>query len=310
MSKKKLLILGGTRLIGPAFVKSFGADYAITLANRGVSPFSTTHPVARLTLDRFDTDSLQRALGDSQGDNQWDAVINSLCYCAKDAAQLYGVLAARFKQLVLLSTRSVYSGHGPFLEDAFDPTHYAFDREKTAAKFGATLLQGEVSYGEGKRQAEAYYSQTCPERLTILRFPIVIGDNDYTNRLAWHVARAQQQLPIDFGAPEAQTSFIDVAQAGRAIDFCLRQNAGGIFADRIFNVASPPLRMQDFIDLLGEVLAVPVAHTAGAAEISPYKTTANHVLDCSKIAAMGFTCPPFIPTLRAYIRAAVSSHPH
>ncbi len=86
---------------------------------------------------------------------------------------------------MLTSTMSVYEGGGANItERAYNPFPGKYDLEK------------EHGYGEGKRQAESYFFQRATFPVVAVRFPVVLGPDDYTERLVFHIKRALDGRPI------------------------------------------------------------------------------------------------------------------
>ena len=68
--------------------------------------------------------------------------------------------------------------------------------------------QEEFSYGEGKRQAEAVLFKEASFPVVAVRFPIVMGEDDYTRRLHFHVEHILQNQPITLPNIDAKMSYI------------------------------------------------------------------------------------------------------
>ncbi|WP_306737996.1 hypothetical protein, partial [Acinetobacter baumannii] len=78
---------------------------------------------------------------------------------------------------VFTSSLSVYEYNpGPQPEENVDPHTYP-------VRMGSRF---DFSYSEGKRQAEAVFFQKAAFPVVAVRFPIVMGEDDYTERLLFH----------------------------------------------------------------------------------------------------------------------------
>lgn len=73
----------------------------------------------------------------------------------------------------------------------------------------------DFTYEEGKRQAEAVFFQYAKFPIVAVRFPIVLGVDDYTERLHFHVERVAKEQAIGFLNMDAEMSFILAEEAGR-----------------------------------------------------------------------------------------------
>ncbi|MBC8078857.1 MAG: NAD-dependent dehydratase, partial [Gorillibacterium sp.] len=64
-------------------------------------------------------------------------------------------------------------------------------------------------------------------KIAAARFPIVLGADDYTRRLHFHIEHVQLGLPIGVPAPNAQMSFIQSEQAAAFLAWLGRSNLEG-----------------------------------------------------------------------------------
>jgi len=94
-------------------------------------------------------------------------------------------------------------------EGDFDPYHYEMHMDKNK----------DFTYGEGKRQAEAVFFKYAKFPVVAVRFPIVMGTDDYTRRLHFHVQRVAQGEPIGFVNMDAEMSFILAEEAARFLQW-------------------------------------------------------------------------------------------
>ena len=96
------------------------------------------------------------------------------------------ILKERAGRYVLCSTAAVYD-RSPIDagEELFDPLSYPI-------RFPG---RGAVDYGEGKRLAEAVLYQRGTFSSVSVRFPIILGPDDYTERLRVQVVAWPQANP-------------------------------------------------------------------------------------------------------------------
>lgn len=203
--KKKVLVLGGTRFFGKRLVELLlrSQDHEVTLLTRGRTADAFGDRVTRLTADRTDEAAFEQAVGDTH----WDIVYDNICYSPDEAAAAVRILAGRVKRYILTSSLSVYDPQPDALTEAdFDPVHYP-------VKLGGNT---EISYQEGKRQAEAVLLQTADFPVAAVRFPIVLGTDDYTRRLHFHIEHVLAGQPVGIPNPQAEISFI---RSDEAADF-------------------------------------------------------------------------------------------
>jgi nucleoside-diphosphate-sugar epimerase len=196
----RVLILGGTRFVGKRLVHLLAEQgHDVTVGSRGKTIVSFPNNVQRLKLDRASRNSMVAALQNSQ----WDIVYDQICFYADDAASAIESLAGKTGRYVLCSSAAVYTNPRDASEDAFDPNAYpirSMDRSST-------------SYAEGKRQAEAVIFQRASFPSVAVRFPIILGPDDYTKRIRVQVQRVASNEPLDIENPDAEISLISSAEA-------------------------------------------------------------------------------------------------
>lgn len=204
----KILVLGGSRYFGKRLVNLLASSgkHEVTVATRGQTEAQFDAPVTQLRLDRTDEKSLQEAAAAGP----WDLVYDNICYSPNEALAAVRAFKGRVGKYVLTSTLSVYKlGKSPLAEEDFDPYHYEL-------KLGDKQA---FDYGEGKRLAEAAFFQQAGFPVSVLRIPIVLGPDDYTRRLHFHVEHVQLGQPIGITNPDASISFITSAETAKFLDW-------------------------------------------------------------------------------------------
>lgn len=187
---KKVLILGGTRFFGKRLVDHliWEGKSEITIATRGQTEVDFGAEVKRIRMDRENPQSVAEV---AQSD-EWDIVYDNICYSPNEAKAACEAFAGRTKRYVLTSTLSVYGEpREGFVETDFDPYTYPL-------QYGN---KEDFAYGEGKRLAEAVFFQTASFPVAAMRIPIVLGMDDYTRRLHFHIKHVQQGKPIGMPNP-------------------------------------------------------------------------------------------------------------
>jgi nucleoside-diphosphate-sugar epimerase len=300
MNKPTLLLLGGTRFLGLNFLARFGHAFDTTVISRRQPEIcdweSQSHGQSKcqwIQADRYSALEMTFATKDKF----WDVVVDCLCYSADHAKVFLDALSGRYGHLIMISSRAVYCGGGPFSEMAFRPEHHQFQLGLELAPFGSKAKSGQIDYGEGKRQAEAYFAQEAPGSSTFLRLPIIVGKGDYTNRLDDLVAGIRAGKRFDFGSEGASTSFVSVDAAADAVfKLSSSEPQGGL------NVASPSVKIAELIHLLQELIGVSVLRGVGEGSVlSPFRALEEAGLDCEKASSMGIKCPSIVPTLESLI---------
>ncbi|MGE5704762.1 MAG: NAD-dependent epimerase/dehydratase family protein, partial [Clostridia bacterium] len=200
---KKVLVLGGTRFFGKKLVQHLIDSQAdVTIATRGITADPFGDRVTRLSVDREDAESLHAAA--RQG--EWDIVYDNICYSPQNALDACQAFSGRTARYIFTSTLSVYDfGPARLTEADFDPYRYPI----------VMGSRSDFTYQEGKRQAEAVFFQKAEFPVAAVRFPIVLGDDDYTLRLHDQVKRVRNGAIIGVPNPDALMSFISSDDAAQ-----------------------------------------------------------------------------------------------
>ncbi len=213
----RLLILGGTRFLGPHTVEFARArGHAVTLFNRG-----KTAPELFASLDQRRGD---RAAGDyaSLAEGTWDAVIDTSAHrphWVREAAQ---AVAGRCGRYLYISSTGVYwpyERHGIDETGAVAPPPDDLDPEQiTGSNFGGLKVCCE-------REAERWF----PGRTTVIRPHLIVGPGDNSDRFTYwpeRIARGGEVL-----APPADdpVQWIDARDLGAFMVHCLEQDLTGIY---------------------------------------------------------------------------------
>lgn len=209
----KVLVLGGTRFFGKHMVERLLAKgFAVTIATRGIAKDFFGDKVERLHVDRLNQESLAGAL---KG-REFDIVYDMLAYASEDVRHLLDVITP--KRYIMVSTVSVYEHMRMNLrEEDFRGTDYPLQWYGRA----------QAPYAETKRQAEAALYQVYSHvNSAAVRFPFVIGEDDYTKRLHFYIEHVVKELPMEIDNMQEPMSFIFAEDAAAFLvflgtsDFC------------------------------------------------------------------------------------------
>ncbi|MGZ6987961.1 MAG: NAD-dependent epimerase/dehydratase family protein [Thermoanaerobaculia bacterium] len=228
--KKTLLILGGTRFLGPEIVEAAKASgWTITLFNRG-----KTNPGLFPDLEKLQ--------GDRNGDlkslegRAFDAVIDTSGYVPRQVRDSATLLGKSAKQYVFVSSISVYSDLSKPGVDETGPV--AILADPTVEK----VTDG--SYGGLKALCEKAAESAMPGRVTNVRPGLIVGPNDGTDRFTyWPVRVARGGEVLAPNRPEDPVQFIDVRDLALWIVKTIDTKTTGVF-----NATSAPLRIGDVLD--------------------------------------------------------------
>ncbi|PGS47230.1 NAD-dependent epimerase/dehydratase family protein [Bacillus sp. AFS041924] len=192
---KKVLVLGGTRFFGKRLVhKLIDKGYDVSIATRGLTEDSFGDQVNRFVIDRRNPETLT-----SLSNHNWDLVYDNICYTPNEAKEIIKLLTNHVKKYIFTSSLAVYDTGLNHVESDFDPFIYPVEYNK----------DNEYSYAEGKRQCEAVLFQEANFPVFAARFPIVLGPDDYTKRLLFHVDKISNNEEMIISDLNKEMTFID-----------------------------------------------------------------------------------------------------
>lgn len=270
------LVIGGNRFFGSRLVDLLlEQGVSVTVLNRGSRV--DTRKCEFLKGDRTNKDQLLNLTKD----RNWDIIFDQVCFDFKDSEIVKSVLLQKTKRYVLISSQSVYKPQANLLEADFDPENYQFTNEQ--------ILNAD--YAEGKRQLESSLSRFNTEcSLVFIRLPIVLGVDDYTKRLHWHIDRIKNQEPIFFPNIDAKISFVDSEDAAiNILKIGLGHHQGPI------NICSKdPIRLADLISLLQEQLKIraKISKNDNKEHRSPFGIPSDWYMSTQLAQRLNFQCKP------------------
>ncbi len=270
---KTALVFGGTRFFGVNLVQELlNKGVKVTVATRQNSEIPFGNKVETLKVDRFDLDSVKEAVSGKT----WDVVFDQICFNARDARIAIQALTNKIHTYIFTSTMSVYDYAENVVEADFDPYSYPI----------SDTPPDQVSYQEGKRQAEAVFFQEATFPVIAVRIPIVLGEHDYTERLLLHINRVKEGAVIGFPNLQAKMGFIHQKEAGSFLAWISEQNCTG----PINACANKEISMAELMALIEEEVGKKaiLPNTFDPSEHSPYGIENNWNMSNSKASELGF----------------------
>jgi 2'-hydroxyisoflavone reductase len=161
----------------------------VTVFNRGLTRLDFTRPVTQLIGDRRSSDLSLLAQG------RWDAVVDVCGYTVAEVSNMAQVLGSRVAHYCFISTGAVYADMSqPLTEDSrlVEPFRSVPDE--------ADLVS---HYAELKVACEQELQRLVGPRLSIVRLGVVVGPDDYTDRLTYWVRRVDRGGTM-LGPPRAE----------------------------------------------------------------------------------------------------------
>ncbi|AQY51501.1 NAD-dependent dehydratase [Listeria weihenstephanensis] len=270
----KILVIGGTRFFGKKLVTKLLADgHDVTIATRGKTVDDFGDQVKRVRMNRESRENLF-----CLAQEKWDVVYDNICYAPQDALYSIAAFADKVGKYVYTSSLSVYRVRDRALVEAdFDPFHYEI----------VSGSREDFEYGEGKRLAEATYFQKAKFPVVAVRFPIVLGEDDYTGRLEFHIDHVQAGEEIGMPNEDAEIGFISSDEAAEFL--CWVGTKSDIIGP--INAASDSVyQLSELMDLIEKA----TGKTAIVEEItednddSPFGIEKTYYLDNTKAKEAGF----------------------
>jgi nucleoside-diphosphate-sugar epimerase len=229
---KKILILGGTRFLGPELVEAAQQrGHTLTLFNRGKTNPGLFPNIEKLHGDR-DAGTLDALRG-----RTWDVVIDTSGYYPR-AVKASAELLAGASQYVFVSSVSVYD----------KPPATGVDETAPVGRLEDPTVEkvDEKTYGPLKAACERAAEAAMPGKVTVVRPGLIVGPGDGSDRFTyWPVRLHEGGEVLAPGTPSDPVQLIDVRDLAEwIIRACERHHVG------IFNAAGPEKAMG-----VGEMLA-------------------------------------------------------
>lgn len=208
-----ILIVGGTRFFGIPMVNCLlDKGYNVTIATRGDHGNPFNEKVRHIIMDKTDGNSVKNVLSIEE----FDAVIDKVAYSSNDIRSL--LENVNCKRYIQMSSCAVYPvEHSLINENEFDPKSHKL-----------IWMDRPTDYAEGKRQAEhAALEFMDIGKCTFVRYPVVMGKNDYTGRLKFYVEHICGQIPMRIDNLAMGTSYINESEAGEFISHLVDHPVSG-----------------------------------------------------------------------------------
>lgn len=280
-----ILVVGGTRFMGKHLVSELiSKGHNITIATRGISQDEFSNSVRRLKIDRLNEGSLKKNLS-----NQYfDIVYDSLAYCSNNVKSLLNnINCAKY---VMISTTAVYDKHIDTKEDEFNPI----------SKKLIWCDRNDFSYDETKKQAECAIVQEYTHIPSVrVRFPVVIGQDDYTKRLYFYVEHIVNQIPMYVDNYDKQMAFINSNEAGRFLACFAKNN----YIGAINGANTGTVSIKDISDYIENKIGKKALLSLNG-ENSPFNGECEFSINIKKANDLGFNFSP----LHTYIYDLIDNY--
>jgi nucleoside-diphosphate-sugar epimerase len=266
----KILVLGGTRFFGVHMVNDLiEKGHEVTIATRGQTPDDFGDTVMRIRLDRTDEDSIKAMISDTH----YDVIIDKIAYCSNDVRKLLN--NADCDKYIYMSSTAVYDPlHVDTVEDDFDGN-------------GGELIwcdRPDYPYEVVKRHAEyALWQKYSDMKFVAVRYPFVIGKDDYTKRLYFYVEHVLKQLPMKVDNLDNQMSFIKSDEAGKFISFLVDKD----FTGAVNGCSHGTISVKQILDYLKQETGMSAVLSEDG-DPAPYNGTPEYSVNTDKAESLGF----------------------
>ncbi|MGF7049889.1 nucleoside-diphosphate-sugar epimerase [Paenibacillus sp. DS2015] len=289
----RVLVMGGTRFFGKRLVQVLLDDGAeVTIATRGHTDDSFGDTVERLIVDRENYESLAGAVKD----REWDVIYDNICYSPQDALNACEIFAGKVKKYIYTSTMSVYeSTSADKKEEEFDPT-------KLPIRLGS---RNDFDYGTAKGLAEAVFAQRAPFPVCSVRFTYVLGEDDYTRRLEFHINRVKKGILIGIPDVNAKINFISSDEAADLLLWLKDRNIEG----PLNACSTGAISLAEMISAIEQEVgkkAIIVQRTSQE-NMSPYGVERTFTMNNKKATQAGFAFQPLHSWFPVLLRHLVRS---
>ena len=230
-AKKKILVLGGTSFLGPAFVDAaLAKGHELTLFNRGKTNPNLFPGVEKLhgqrRRPRPDRPNDPKQDLEQLKDRNWDAVLDTSAYFTGEVEDICKVLDGRVGQYVFISSLSVYKS----LEIEAVPVDENSPLAECSDKYVQDMGKEFENYGGLKRHCEDAAAAAFPGAATLVRPGYIVGPGDYSDRFSYWPARFDRGGEcLAPGDPDNDLQFIDVRDLGEWLVRTVEEGIAGTF---------------------------------------------------------------------------------
>ncbi|MFP2927513.1 SDR family oxidoreductase [Pyxidicoccus sp. 3LG] len=232
---KSILILGGTKFLGPALVEFAQArGHTVTLFNRGKTNPSLFPNVEKLSGDRDPNKG--EGLKALEG-RKWDAVVDTSGYVPRVVKASAELLAPNVGHYTFVSSISVYKDLSQYGITESSPVATAEDE---------TTEDVPKYYGALKALCEKAAETAMPGRVLNVRPGLIVGPDDPTDRFSyWPVRVSRGGEVLSPGDGQDPTQFIDARDLAAWIILNVERSTAGVF-----NATGPtqPVLMKDLLE--------------------------------------------------------------
>lgn len=247
----RILVLGGTRFIGPRVVDMLvAAGHEVTLFHRGVSSPKKRKDVGHIIGDRKQIRDHAAALQAVQA----DVVVDMIAMTANDAKNAMSVLRGHAGRIVTISSGDVYRAFGRVIGAEPGPIEIAPLTEMSPLRITRyPYPDRQPRYDKILVEVNVIGDAQLPS--TILRLPMVYGQGDYQHRFFQYIKRMDDRRPfilLEQALAGWRFARAHVDNVAHAVKLAVEDPRA---AGQIYNVAEPTApRVAESVAAIGRVL--------------------------------------------------------
>ncbi len=228
----RILVLGGTKFLGRAFVEhALARGHELTLFNRG-----QTNPELFPEAEKVHGD--REVSLDALAGHEWDVAVDVASWLPRVTRVAVDALRESVDRYVYVSSISVYE---PFAEPPVEGNAVA-ETDSTEE----TL----ENYGAFKAQCEQIVLDAFGDRALVVRPGLIVGPHDPSDRFTYWPRRvAEGGEVLAPGSPDDPVQFIDVRDLGEWMVRLVEDGATGVF-----NATGEPLAFGSFLEQARDAL--------------------------------------------------------
>lgn len=266
----KILVLGGTRFFGiPMVEELIQQGHEVTIATRQTTKDNLGDAVQRIQIERTDPIQMEQAFKGKH----FDVVYDKIAYCSNDIKNIMDVIDC--DKYIYMSSTAVY-----------EPKKMGTKEEDFDA-MGKELIwcnRADFPYDEIKRQAECALWQKYDDRNWIaVRYPFVIGKDDYTKRMLFYVEHTMKSIPMKVDNLDIQMGYIRSDEAGKFMAFLADKNVQGA----INGSSKGTISLREIIDYV-ERKTGSKAVFLDTGDEAPYNGEPEYSINTDKAETLGF----------------------
>ena len=266
----KILVLGGTRFFGiPMVEELIQQGHEVTIATRQTTKDNLGDAVQRIQIERTDPIQMEQALKGKH----FDVVYDKIAYCSNDIKNIMDVIDC--DKYIYMSSTAVYE---PKKMDTKEENFDAMGKELFWCN------RADFPYDEIKRQAECALWQKYDDRNWIaVRYPFVIGKDDYTKRMLFYVEHTMKSIPMKVDNQDVQMGYIRSDEAGKFMAFLADKKVQGA----INGSSKGTISLREIIDYV-ERKTGSKAVFLDTGDEAPYNGETEYSINTDKAETLGF----------------------